>query len=293
MELRTVRTESIGSVDSGPTRSAPLPVQWTVWGRPVKERGCLDAVPDLLSEDFDEDTERFLYLPPVEDCSCSPSRNKRSLSNDNEQTDGSPTNRRRTQELKYVHYVETVEQGLQDEVMQWLRENLGWDSTDVDSQIRQQERMLEAWNEEASSCESWFVSCDAPPPVALKRQDCIKRGNVHPEILRREAALFEDNQEKHSLAFYMSKDSKEKSKPRFETHGQVELYPGKQVKIHGKDRAYASLRNGDATIFQCVGCDKRLLANQGTKLLYCTDCGTLTPTEIRGEVKDSDLFEEM
>jgi hypothetical protein len=63
--------------------------------------------------------------------------------------------------------------------------------------------------------------------------------------------------------------------------GRVELYPRKCVRMHHNDYpAYASLANGDVAIFKCAGCENCLLATQDTKLLYCSECGTLTPTEI-------------
>ena len=72
---------------------------------------------------------------------------------------------------------------------------------------------------------------------------------------------------------------------RNDRHGEV--YPGRQqVKmIHGNDSSRDSLRNGHATMYPCVGCRQCLVANNGTKLLYCHRCGMLTPTDISGEVE--------
>ena len=263
-------------------RSAPMPF-WT--GGRVRERS---DVPDLLSEDVDEHVERFMTLPPKQpEERSSPSR-KRNVNDEMSLCTGSPTSKRRTA------YADSFGQHLQEDVVQWLFDNLGWDSSDVDSLIRDQEKMLQHWSEKSHLEPLPSSLCDIPP-LALQRHCYSSSSELCPqqEALLQPFRQHDALEERQRRAF--AKDAKAKSpskqKARFDTHGHAELYPGKHVKIHGKDRAYASLRNGQATIFQCVGCDKRLLAATDTKLLYCSECGTLTPTEIRGEVKDSELFE--
>lgn len=255
------------------------------WGRLVTDR---NDVPDLMSEEVDEEVEIFMILPfdQVEHETCSPSQHyKRSHSS---QETGSPSSRRRTE-----GYCD-----LQKEVSRWFRAILGPNKKNVDTLFLGEERLLppRQWTNEHCG------QHDMPPPTVLRRHSPsldreeihLDRQEVHPKILEREAFLSSPpasavRQDTHDAA--VSQDTF-----RFDETcgggGQVEVYPGQQVKIHGKDRAYASLCGGHAAVFQCAGCNERLLANKGTKLLYCQTCGTLTPTDIKGELKDSDLYEE-
>jgi hypothetical protein len=66
-------------------------------------------------------------------------------------------------------------------------------------------------------------------------------------------------------------------------------YPKKRVRIHPQQDptssmpAYLTKKNGYAAIFWCAGCEECLLAAEDTKLLYCSECGTLTPTTVGSE----------
>jgi len=140
--------------------------------------------------------------------------------------------------------------------------------------------------------------------------ECVESGDCHPDFVGQEAFMEQvvcnpeheapnklrekrvprRHNESKNIDMKAKESCSSKSKLRLHAPGHVELYPGKKVKILDKERAYASPANGDAAIFQCAGCGKCLLANKDMKLLYCSECGTLTPTEIKGELKDSEYF---
>lgn len=272
----SVTTSAANDANDELTRSAPK--RWTSYGRIVQNN-----VPDLLSDYHDEDVERFMTLPKKRNtlpARASPFRHKntnkrRYASTTNANTEhsslsASPNGRRRVQES-----TENLEDELRNEVVQWLRDNLGWENK---NEKEEQEQALQEWNEHYDE--------SMPCPLPLKRTErIIHPAKVPAQILRREALVDADvqqNQHESNLAF--DETPSREGNPSFETSsGQVQVYRGTQVKIHGKDRVYDSLENGNATVFQCMGCQTHLLACQGTKLLFCTECGTLTPTEIKGE----------
>jgi len=145
------------------------------------------------------------------------------------------------------------------------------------------------------------------PPIALQRRDRIGSNKAHPDILKRKAPpalpIFEDDNEMQHQADgndtkmhdddATAKSASSTKAISASVRGRVELYPGKHVNIRGQDRVYDSLRNGDgATMVQCLGCETKLLSTQDATTVLCDKCGTLTPTNIKEEVKDdSELFE--
>lgn len=63
---------------------------------------------------------------------------------------------------------------------------------------------------------------------------------------------------------------------------------GSKVRIqHDEARVYAAMKNGTATLVQCVGCSRHLLATRDVELVYCPGCGTITPIEIGECLPDS------
>lgn len=67
------------------------------------------------------------------------------------------------------------------------------------------------------------------------------------------------------------------------------VYPtGPRVKILNKEHALRAMKRGEATLFCCAGCRRSLLASQDTKVLYCSECGTLTPTHLDGVALDAE-----
>lgn len=72
---------------------------------------------------------------------------------------------------------------------------------------------------------------------------------------------------------------------------QVELH-GSLVNILGRDRVYDALANGTTKIITCIGCESNLLATLSTKLLFCPDCGTLTPINLTKSQPQIDFQQE-
>lgn len=277
------------------TRSARLrPMrQRPSWGHVVHNSD--PGVPDLLSDDVDEETERFMMRPTTRKTFplySSRHEKKRQLHMHDEQQQHwsySPTTRRRTQDID-----ESCCGGddIQDEVVKWVCDNMGWNErkpsavrsnkTRSSRNIKDQEEMVQQWNEHHHHGNT---TVPPPPPVPLERQqNRIRRNKVHPAMLQREALLDADENKRRPAA---------NAKPaRIDTSSaRMEASREKHVNMYGKDHVYASLENGSAAMFQCVACDKRMLASRGMKLSCCTECGTLRPpTEIEGEINESDLY---
>lgn len=278
-------------------------------------------VTDLLSPVVDERIERFMTLPSSyvdddDDDNKKPSpslyRPKREL------TDERTSCMRRCDfdhsELLVASQGASLKFNVHEDVVEWLHADLGLSSSEQEALIREQERMLSHWNANHSDHESYSLddTIDGIPLTVLQSyidHECMESGEIHPELLRQQAimeqilrdqnktqdeTLHRDAADTSMQDSSNDKDIKAKcsSKKGLEAPGHVELYPGKHVRIHDKDRAYASLANGDAAIFKCAGCGKCLLAAKDTKLLYCCECGTLTPTEIEGKLKDSEYLDE-
>lgn len=63
-------------------------------------------------------------------------------------------------------------------------------------------------------------------------------------------------------------------------HGIVEMYPGTFVHIHGTRKAWDAIAKGQAVVVQCSVCKKRFQISKSARVLYCTNCGSLTPAHI-------------
>jgi hypothetical protein len=55
---------------------------------------------------------------------------------------------------------------------------------------------------------------------------------------------------------------------------------GSKVRIHGEGRVFAAMDQGTASLLQCLGCSRHMMATNDMKLVYCPGCGTLTPFEM-------------
>ena len=55
---------------------------------------------------------------------------------------------------------------------------------------------------------------------------------------------------------------------------------GCKVRIHDEERVYRAMDDGTASIIQCVGCSKHMMAASDIELVLCPNCGTLTPFEV-------------
>lgn len=62
--------------------------------------------------------------------------------------------------------------------------------------------------------------------------------------------------------------------------GLVEMYPGTYVQIHSTRRAWDAIANGQATIARCSVCRKRFQIAKSAKVLYCTNCSSLTSLDV-------------
>lgn len=278
------------------------------------------TVTDLLSPVVDERIERFMTLSPSydddddddDDKKPSPPYAKREVTDEStscmRRCDSKNSKLLDSSRGAYLRF------NVHEDVVQWLEADLGLSWSEQEALIREQERMLSHWNEIRSEHESCSLddTIDGIPLTVLQSyidHECMESGEIHPELLRQQAIMGQilrdqnktqddtrrsDNADACKQDSLSDKDIKAKcsSKKGLEAPGHVELYPGKHVRIHDKDRAYASLANGDAAIFKCAGCGKCLLASKDTKLLYCSECGTLTPTEIKGNLKDSEYLDE-
>jgi hypothetical protein len=196
------------------------------------------------------------------------------------------------------------------EIMDYLKSHSDKDSASL---ISEQLVMMEHWNSKLDCSES----TEAVAMTALHRSHTNASLNLdhdmdpfreHPEVLRQQQYLQEiikkqeeemeriveehrksvscQQQDSSACGEDGSKSKSEDSKTLESVNSDslgddcVELYPGKKVKILNKSHAYAALNSGDASLFQCVGCHKALMASKTTKLLYCSVCGTLTPTDM-------------
>ena len=278
------------------------------------------AVTDLLSPIVDERIERFMTLPPSydhvddddNDKKLSPSYAKRELIDE-------ATSYMRSCNAGHSKFLDATQRAslrlnIHRDVVQWFEADLGLSWSEQEELIREQERMLNHWNETRSEHESCSLddTIDGIPLTVLQSyidEECTESGEIHPELLRQQAIMEQirrdqnktqddtrryDNTDNHNQESLNDEEIKAKcsSKKGLEAPGHVELYPGMHVRIHNRDRAYASLANGDAAVFKCAGCGKCLLAAKDTKLLYCSECGTLTPNEIKGSLKDSEYLDE-
>jgi ribosomal protein L37AE/L43A len=54
------------------------------------------------------------------------------------------------------------------------------------------------------------------------------------------------------------------------------MYPGTYVQIHSTRRAWDAISNGQATFARCSVCRKRFQIAKSAKVLYCTNCSSLT-----------------
>jgi hypothetical protein len=61
---------------------------------------------------------------------------------------------------------------------------------------------------------------------------------------------------------------------------QKQDFPGANIKVLDQERVYAALNEGSATIVQCIGCNKHMLATSDIHLILCPACGTLTPLDF-------------
>ncbi len=230
------------------------------WGRLVSDRNTL---PDLINEEVDEEIEQFMLLPLPETNKTSPYRHKRRHYDDQRSSclnagGASPTSKQRTDDC-----CQSCE--LQEEVARWFQETFGCRKTDLDSSDFD-EKQEQVWNEQWKSLDSM------PTPKPLRRQYPFDRENVYPKMLEREALLpppasrqdCNENQEAFSL---QDSDSPLPSVNRFDTRS------------HGNESSHDSFRNERAAVYTCVECH-RLMANNGTELLYCQHCGTLIPIDI-------------
>ena len=67
--------------------------------------------------------------------------------------------------------------------------------------------------------------------------------------------------------------------PHRHKHGLVEMYPGTYINIHSTRKTWEAISKGQATIVKCHVCRKRFQLSNAAKVLYCTSCGSLTPTD--------------
>lgn len=67
---------------------------------------------------------------------------------------------------------------------------------------------------------------------------------------------------------------------RVNPRSKVELYPGQKVKILDRSYVEDAIENGTASVYRCAGCRKKLLAGNSVKLIYCPQCGTITPANL-------------
>lgn len=274
--------------------------------------GCVlqhSTVADLLSAAVDDRIERFMTLPPSFDEN-DDDRKPSPSAQDSPPRKHNPRHSRAASLSVYIR----------EDANEWLQAGLHLSSSEQEALIREQERMLSHWNAslhvQESSLPSDTDTIDGIPLTVLQSYiDCealesgeIATGDIHPELLRQQAImeqiLLEHNRAQDESFrdaatpkqdYSNDKDMHAKystTKKGLRAPGRVEIYPGQRVTIHDKDRAYASLANGDAAIFRCAGCGKSLLAAKDTRILYCSECGTLTPTEIKGELKDSEYLDE-
>jgi hypothetical protein len=269
------------------------------------------AVTDLLSAAVDERIERFMTLPPGFDEDDDFDRKP------TPSTQYAPPRKHNPGHSLVASHAASLSVNTHEDATEWLQAGLGLSRSEREALIREQERMLSHWNASLHGKESPSPvdtdNIDGIPLTVLQSYiDCeamesgeIVRGDIHPELLRQQAIMEQILRDRNKTqgetlrdAAASKQDDKDMhakcstTKKGLEAPGRVEIYPGKRVTIHHKDRAYASLANGDAAIFRCAGCGKCLLAAKDTKILYCCECGTLTPTEIKGELKDSEYLDE-
>jgi hypothetical protein len=60
----------------------------------------------------------------------------------------------------------------------------------------------------------------------------------------------------------------------------VEATKGSKIKIHDQDRVYDAINNGTAVVLKCIGCSKHMLVTKDSKLVFCPECGTLSPVKL-------------
>ena len=58
------------------------------------------------------------------------------------------------------------------------------------------------------------------------------------------------------------------------------LQNGQTLRLLDRRHAIEAVENGTACVYQCAGCQKKLLAGGNVKLVYCAHCGTVTPTHL-------------
>ena len=67
--------------------------------------------------------------------------------------------------------------------------------------------------------------------------------------------------------------------------GQKKIANGSQVVILPKSRVKNAVKRGDKMLLlQCGGCGKSLLATNDTPMIYCAECGCLTPSNLGKQV---------
>jgi hypothetical protein len=75
--------------------------------------------------------------------------------------------------------------------------------------------------------------------------------------------------------------------------GQQVALHGSLIKILGRSRVYDALADGTTKIITCIGCESNLLATLSTRLLFCPDCGTLTPIDLSVSQSRSDSLQQV
>jgi hypothetical protein len=271
------------------------------------------AVTDLLYAAVDDRIERFMTLPPSFDEN-DYDRKPSPFSHD------SPPRKHIPVHSLAASHAASLSVNIHEDANEWLQAGLRLSSSEQEALIQEQEKMLSHWNASLHGQESSLSvdtdTIDGIPLTVLQsytdfeamESGEIAIGDIHPELLRQQAIMEQilldqkrtQDETPRNAATPKQDSSNDKdmyakystTKKGHEAPGRVEIYPGQRVTIHDKDRAYASLANGDAAIFRCAGCGKSLLAAKDTKILYCSECGTLTPTEIKGELKDSEYLDE-
>jgi hypothetical protein len=63
-------------------------------------------------------------------------------------------------------------------------------------------------------------------------------------------------------------------------HEGGQMVGGSRIKVFDQDRVYAAIENGTATVLKCVGCSKHLLATSDVNLVFCPECGSLSPVTL-------------